>query len=411
MNNSPELATKVSTKTSNANGRGSVYRIKYPSGTLAWRGAAHDVTGKRRFKNFRLKSQALDWVDEQRRARHAGEITYASNPKATTSEFLLNWVESQRAYIKFNTYKTYRASVKTRINPYIGHIPAAKLSAQAIEELFATLVDKGYKGGSVLGAFRALRAAFNYAEKKQILPNNPMRRVKQPKVKCIPSKPIPKSDWEKIYKEATKDPFMHARVEIGGMCGNRSGEVRGFLWSDLDLENSQLIVERQVSEETGKGLIFDSPKTNDSRVLYLSEDQIEILLTHKRHHAMNKACWKVDEDLIFPNSVGGKMDGKQDRRMFKQLCARAGVPYYQIARMRKTAYTNVAQLTDARTAMDYSGHKEFGTLINHYVHSTPESITHLLEGIDRTRPTAHDFSEFESDNAEILEFNNTPRVK
>ena len=66
-------------------------------------------------------------------------------------------------------------------------------------------------------------------------PQNPMLRVKKPKLQSKPTKQIPHEDFQKIYLESAKDPFMHARVEVGMMMGLLPGEVHGLQWEDLDL--------------------------------------------------------------------------------------------------------------------------------------------------------------------------------
>lgn len=89
------------------------------------------------------------------------------------------------------------------------------------------------------------------------------------------------------------------------------------------------------------------------------------------------------------------LDAKADARMFKSLCARAGVPQYQLTRMRKTAFTNMAGATDPKTALDYSGHTQISTLMKHYVFSTPESIKKLLDELDEQKPKVFEYSVFE----------------
>jgi integrase len=381
-----------------ANGQGTIYVIGRRSDGRPnkFRAEIFDINHVRRTKVSRNLKDAEDWLAQQKSARDKGEITYAVSPKLTVGEFLIQWIENRKPQLKFNTYKSYKASIHTRINPYIGNLNAAKLSPIAVEQLISTLIQAGYKAGSINGAYRTLRAAYKHAVKVQLLPSNPIARVSEPKLASISPKPIPKMDWEKIYFEASKDPYMHARIEIGGVCGNRSGEVRGFLWSDLDVENGILWVERQVLEAPGVGLYFDLPKTNDRRPVYLSTEQVEILLRHKRYQSLSKAHWKEDLDLIFPNSVGKMMDSKLDRKKFNSLCAKAGVPNYQITRMRKTAFTNIAKLTDLKTAMDYSGHKQSSTLIKSYIFSTPESVQRLLKGIDDSRPESFALSTLEN---------------
>jgi integrase len=125
------------------------------------------------------------------------------------------------------------------------------------------------------------------------------------------------------------------------------------------------------------------------RTILLSDEQIRILLTHKRHQALNKANWTEDDDLVFPNTKGRKCDEKRDRKMFKDLLVQAWVGDYQLYQLRKTAYSNMASVTDMRTLKDFSGHAQVSTLMKHYVYSNSESMTRAVSEMDKLRPVAN----------------------
>ena len=145
-------------------------------------------------------------------------------------------------------------------------------------------------------------------------------------------------------------------------------------------------IERQIQPSANGELIFQSVKQNQVRILPLSEEQVRILKAHQRTQALQKAGWKIDENLVFPNKIGGKLDEKRDRNMFKKLCDSAGVKRYQLYQLRKTAFTNMAQNIDIKTLQALSGHNQITTLMNSYVFPTQESIQRALIELDRLRP-------------------------
>lgn len=382
--------TKTSNKTKNANGRGSTYIVTKANGKKVRKAAINDVNGKRRVKTFKTKADAEDWLAEQRRARELGENTYAANPKMNISDFLEGWLISHKNNVKPNTYRCYRSVIKNQINPAIGKVNASTLTPKAIEIFLGTLVANGVGAGTINLSHRVLSVAYNTAVRHGDLPRNPVLHARKPRVQSVETKPIPRKDFIKIYQEATKDPYMHARIEIGGMVGPRPGEALGLKWSDIDWDTHVLTLERQVQRETGKGLVFQTVKQNEVRSVLLSDEQIRILSLHKRHQSLNKATWVEDDDLIFPNSKGRKCDEKRDRKMFTDLLARAGVGHYQLYQLRKTAYSNMASVTDMRTLKDFSGHAQVSTLMKHYVYSNSESMTRAVSEMDKLRPVAGD---------------------
>jgi integrase len=194
-------------------------------------------------------------------------------------------------------------------------------------------------------------------------------------------------DWEKIYLEATKDPYMHARIEVAGMLGLRPGEALGLKWSDLNLEESTIQIVRQVQRVKGSGLVIKAVKQKTERALPISDATIQILLAHKRYQALQKAAWAEDLDLVFPNSLGRPLDEKADRNSFKDLLRRAGTPNYELYQLRKTAFTAMASQTDLKTLMEYSGHTQVSTVMNSYVFATSESMTKAVNGMNQLRPS------------------------
>jgi len=384
----PDSSKKVSAKPRNANGRGSVYQLKNKSGRSVYRASIYDVTGKRRVKNFKLKGQAEDWLAEQRRARLAGEMTYATNPKMTVKEFLNAWIDAKYGTEQNNTRKFYSNAIKNHILPNIGNIKAANLNSKAIETLLRDLAAQQFGAGTINSVKAALSAAYNDAVRLGDLTSNPMRNVRVPDVDPVPTKPIPRSDWEKIYLEASTDPYMHARIEVAGMLGLRPGEALGLKWSDLDTKESTLIVARQVQRIKGKGLVVKAVKQKKSRPLLISDTTVQILLTHKKYQSLQKAGWHEDLDLIFPNSLGKPMDEKADRKRFKNLLKQAGVDEYELYQLRKTAFTAMASQTDLKTLMEFSGHSQVATVMDSYVFATSESMKRAVNGMDSLRPTS-----------------------
>ena len=386
MNKSPASGKKVSNKPKRANGRGSIYPVPKANGRKVWRAAIKDVNDKLRTKNFNKVSEAEDWIAEQLRARELGENTYAVNPKMKVADFLNGWLANHKLSIKHSTYRCYKGVVNNQIIPRIGHINASTLTTKTVEMFLAGLVAKGLGAGTINLSHRVLSVAYNTAVRHGDLPRNPILYAKKPRVQSIETKPIPRRDFEKIYWEAQKDPYTHARIEIGGMVGPRPGEALGLKWSDIDWDSGMLTIERQVQRETGKGLVFQSVKQNAVRSVPLSQEQLRILAIHKRYQTLNKAKWKDDEDLIFPNTQGRKCDEKRDRRLFKELLKRAEVGDYQLYQLRKTAYSNMASVTDMRTLKDFSGHGQIATLLKHYVYSNNEALVQAVARMDGLRP-------------------------
>jgi integrase len=387
VNYSPASGKKVSNKPKRANGRGSIYQITKSNGRKVWKAAIKDINGKLRTKTFRKQSEAEDWVADQRRARDLGENTYATNPKMTVEEFLVAWANTQYGPDQESTQRSYLSVIKNHIAPAIGKIKAAELNTKTVEGLLRDMHANGLGAGTIRITRAALSAAYNDAVRLGDLVRNPVRNTKMPNVTAKVTKPLPRNEWEKVYLEAMKNPRMHARIEVAGMLGLRPGEALGLKWSDLNVEECTLLVERQVQRAKGKGLVLKAVKQKTARTLRISQETVRILLVHKRQQALNKAKWIEDDDLIFPNTVGKLGDEKSDRLAFKNLIFAAGVADCQLYQLRKTAFTAMAGQTDLKTLMEFSGHTQVSTVIGNYVFATSESMKSAVSQMDKTRPT------------------------
>jgi integrase len=386
VNNSPDTGKKLSNTPKRANGRGSIYQVPVANGRKVWKGAVKDINGKLRTKNFTKRSEAEDWVADQRRARDLGENTYATNPKMTVEEFLIGWANTQYGPDQESTQRSYQSVIRNHIAPSIGKIKASELTTKTVENLFRNMHANGFGAGTIRITRAALSAAYNDAVRLGDLVRNPVRNTKMPNVTAKTTKPLPRADWEKVYLEAMKDPRMHARIEVAGMLGLRPGEALGLKWSDLNAEDCTLLVERQVQRAKGKGLVLKEVKQKTIRTLKISQTTVHILLTHKRHQALNKAKWVEINNLMFPNTVGKLGDEKSDRLAFKNLLAAAGAPDCQLYQLRKTAFTAMAGQTDLKTLMEFSGHTQVSTVIGNYVFATSESMDSAIKKMDQLRP-------------------------
>ena len=379
------ITTSVSRR-SRANGQGSVYPVKNRN---CWGASIKNLLEVRITKTFKTKDEAHAWLLEQKKLRSQGLYSNDENLKQTVAEYLLEWVEHNRNQKKPATTRNYSERIRNQINPRIGYLKATALSPRAIEDLISQLISSGYAPGTIYATYRTLSAAYSDGVRLGLLSQNPTTRVKLPKLTSTPIKQIPSQDAAKIYSCAMQTPSTHARVELGMVCGLRPGEVLGLLWGDIDWAERTLTISRQVQRIAGEGLVFQSVKQGKQRTIVLTDEQISILKCHKDLQDVYRPTFSVDEGLIFPNSLGSKLDDKRDSYLWKKLLRLAEVKSYQRYQMRKTAFSNLyAQLGDVRKLLDYSGHSQVSTVMKSYVFATEEAGNEIRRSLDASRPSS-----------------------
>jgi integrase len=123
-------------------------------------------------------------------------------------------------------------------------------------------------------------------------------------------------DTLKALECLKKDEDIRAvtAVLIGIYMGRRRGEVAGLMWTDIDLDNGEMTVERSRSPVTGKGVVEKEPKSIYSAKTYAMP------ATLTKQLIKYKEWW----DDYVENVVGDKYEGKP--YLFLQYTGKAIYP-------------------------------------------------------------------------------------
>lgn len=355
-------------KRTRANGEGTIFKNKHRN---RWVVACYDYTGIRRTESFKRKVEAEKWLTHQLDARDRMQGTYVVKPKETLEEYLAGWLFSRRHQVRSNSHRHYESTIRNLINPYIGMLKASTLSQGDVEAVLNTLADKGYGHGSIVGVLRTISKAYNDGIRRKEQLHNPATGVQMLSIKPVVSRAIPARDLDQLYSTANESPYDLARLMVGAEIGIRPSEIMGLMWSDISGVELSINVVRQVQRVKGMKLHFAETKTDRLGPIPLTERQMAILVNHHRHQMLNRANWKFDTGVIFPNKVGNLQDETSDKEWMRNLCIRAGVPLYTRYQLRKTAFTNFLKGADIGTTKAFSGHTSTKTLEDHYI--TPES--------------------------------------
>lgn len=409
MSTSSNLSTPSTSKKKKekrANGQGSIYPKK---GTHKYIVAVHDVLPNGEIKRRRVTVNSMKAAEaflyEFRRAQGMGGTTFAVNPKMRVGEFMDKWLESISK--EPETMRSYRTAINQWIKPGLGNVLVSGLKPRMIENHYQELAKT--KSNSVLNIVHsALSKAFHQGVRLGEIPNNPMLLVEKLKKTTNTRPPIPRADAMRIYAEASKNPYDHARVELGMITPLRPGEAMGLMWKDIDWDLKILVCDRQVQEQTGNGLVFKPRKNKKALVLPLSDAQIEILRVHQLTQYAAKVFWKRDEGLIFPNSVGGKKSPKADSRDWKRLINLSGVKeHYVRYQMKHTGVTHmVTHGVDEKTTATFAGHTSSTVTMKHYASATSESMKNATVIQDSFRPSVEEIAGILLSREQELAFEN-----
>ncbi len=333
--------------------------------------------------------------------------------RAKTVSVLVNDYLTRRARINVSerTLKNYQDIFRRYIKPNIGNKLISEIRAAHVRCFYDDLrlgeytlgyLDKGepkLKRGEtrltpavVHKVHTVLSPAFAYAVEMEWLNINPMQPVAAPKRSgSVKRRVLTPAERDLLFSKcrSASELALWATAYYTGM---RPEEYLALRWSDLDLSEGFLKVERVSVEMPGgkKNWIYAEPKTGKSkRTQPLVGTLIEILKTHRREQLEFRmkigAKWN-DHELVFPARHGTPRQNTNINRQFKELLKQSGLPSsIRVYDLRHAFATHL--LENGATLKDVSellGHSSIRVTADTYVHiseTRKQSIVNLLENV------------------------------
>ena len=272
----------------------------------AWVTDYLDQHGVRRLKTFATKKAADAWLVA---ARHevAHGLHTPESASITVTEAAALWIKrGEIEQLERSTLAKYRNHVELHINPVLGGVKLARLSAPAVEQFRDDLLGRlsWPMARKVLGS---LKAIIGEAQRRGLVTQNAAQQVKietrkRDKRKLAVGRGIPtKAEVTAILSAAAGRwrPLLITAV----FTGMRSSELRGLRWEDVDLDQRVIHV-RQRADQWG---VIGSPKSEAGhRTIPMAPMVLNSLREWKLACPRTKA---TDDDpgrlwLVFPNGDG-----------------------------------------------------------------------------------------------------------
>jgi integrase len=193
-----------------------------------------------------------------------------------------------------------------------------QLQGSEIDRLYVDLGEKR-SARTAHHVHTVLSACLGTAVRKGLLTTNPMARVEK-----VPSPgesdhgAVLDADELRKLIEGFRTSVLYPIVATAAFTGARRNEILALRWTDLDLANRTLRIERAL-EETKGGLTFKAPKTKrGTRTITVDDDLVALLSTEREKYlrivagvpdgvTVDLSLVKLpDEALMFPSPGGPK---------------------------------------------------------------------------------------------------------
>ena len=256
---------------------------------------------KRVSTKTRGKGEALSFLsDFKRKLKEKPKVEFTTVPKFR-DEYIQHLTQTHSGKYLISV----KLSFKMLIN-FLGDVPLASLESRILEK-FITITFGRTKAGAGL-YYRTLKASFSKAVDWKYLNENPLKKIKMPKLpKAIPQF-LTSSELEQILSKTEnvdlKDLFFFAF-----QTGMRLGEILNLKWNCIDFKERLITVANTETFTT---------KNKKERIIPMNDSLIEML---SRRKPKIISIWK--SDLVFQETFGNKYNEGYVSKKFKEAMREA----------------------------------------------------------------------------------------
>jgi integrase len=361
------------------------YIRRRPNGR-SWQLAVHvgrDENGRKQYVY-----ETVEGTKREAEARLAALVTRASTgrlavpTKMTVADLADAWWETTAPELSPHTRVGYRGLLDRRILPALGRRPVAKVRTDTLERFYGSLRDGTAPGGGALGArsihnvHTIVSGMFSAALRWGWVDTNPAERARKPKARVgRPNAPEPDVVERLLDAARADDEAFGVFLRVSVAAGTRRGETAALRWSDLDLENGAIAVQRALAPEELDGVrvsrggsVEKGTKTHQVRMISIDEGTVAALRGLYESRAVlarGVGAEGVDaESYVFSDDPAGAVPWKPDTltKRFAVVRKRAGVTGVRLHDLRHYHGTMLADLGVPLSAVrDRLGHSDLRT--------------------------------------------------
>ena len=265
----------------------------------------------------------------------------------------LNYVKT-RGFSDY-TYESYKEDLEAFVK-FFPNKNIKDIEVKDIREYIRSMYDKKYKATTISRHISTLKSFYNYLESEDIIKNNPMVLISNPKKEKKLPNYLNYEDTEKILKTPdinTKEGLMAALIlEMLYSTGVRVGELVNIKVSDINRKERSILV-------FGKG--------RKERIVFYGSNCEKLL---------NKYLEKHQELYLFTNKHGEKINERTVRQIVSDTAQKAHI------NVKVTPHT-LRHTYATHLLNDGADLKSVGDLLGHENLSTTGIYTHVSN--DRLR--------------------------
>lgn len=266
----------------------------------------------------------------------------------------------------------YYSKAKFILNDF-GNIPLSKISSYDIQIFLNSLADKNLSKSTVSKYKLTLSQIFNYAEKLQLIQQNPCRLTDLPKsLTSQKRRTLTENEIETINKSVDIPFGLYPFVLL--YLGLRRSECLALKWSDFDFNNNTVCISRVA--------IFDGNTPRIDHVLKNGDAERVVPIPQILKNVLLGRQGSSPSEWVFHNEDGELYTAWQLRRKFDEYLKATNLTFTQ--HMTRHAYATMLYNAgvDVKVAQRFLGHKTLAMTLEIYTHLDSSHISSGAEQLN-----------------------------
>lgn len=281
-------------------------------------------------------------------------------------EEFINYLINEKGYSKY-TIKSYKEDLNAFYN-YLNENNINKVDYQTIRKYLNFLYDLKFSNKSICRHISSLRSYFKYLIKEELMNENPMKLISNPKITQKLPKYLNYNELEDILTIPDKNTFLGLRntliIELLYSTGVRVSELVNIKIEDIDFINKKILI-------LGKG--------NKERFVLFGKNAYDLLLEY-----LNKR--NTDCEYLFVNNNKKPLTDRGVRYIVDSIVKKSALKFkISPHTLRHTFATHLLNNgADLKSVQELLGHESIATT-GIYTHV---SIEHLRKTYLDNHPRA-----------------------
>ena len=302
-------------------------------------------------------------------------MTLSADSRMKLKDWSEKWLNEYMVHvIRPKTISRYRGLLQLHVYPYLGEYQISKITTIQIQRMYNDLKEngrrrdvkklgKGLSGNTVRGIHMLLHEIMEYALKENMILKNPTNGTTIPKIEPIELQVLNEKQLKTFISALQSDKAWSDFFYLEIMTGLRRGEICALQWSDLDMVEKKLYVNRSASYQ---GEVGKTKTLYSERVIKLPHSVYDVLIERSK---TSRSEW------IFPHpkDLSKPMPGDLALKRLRMILESAGLPHIRFHDLRHTFATHaVSAGIDPKTLSSILGHSKASFSLDRYGHVTAE---------------------------------------